>query len=605
MEIFGKVQTVLNKIQPLNKVKTAFHLLPARTRVRITLVVIVQGVLSFFDLVALILVGTLGSLAVTGIQSLRPNPGAEIIIKLTRIEDIPFQRQIAVIGTAVAILLVIKTISSAYLNYRVFFFMSSVSAQISSNLLAKYTTRNYLDIRKRSSQETIQSLTSGVSAISNGIIGNSITLVSDFFLLIVILIGISTIDEKVGIFTISFFGLVALLAYKYSSRISAETASTLLSENIKSNNLILTIMRVFRELATRGLLGNYAEKIRDSRFRISHLEAKQSFVPFLTKYIMELALILGGLILTAVQFVTETAAEAISGIAIFLLASSRIAPAILRIQQSLVQVRSAVAGSRITFEMIHELENVKSVRESAPNFETEHIGFSPIVQFNHVTFSYLEERAIFRDFSLRIRAGEIISIVGKSGSGKTSFADLILGQLEPQAGTIEVSRLSGKEVQKRFPGAIAYVPQEIYIFEGSVRENILMGFEKDVVPEDFIWEALRKAELIKWIRDRDSGLDYHLNENGTNISGGQRQRIGIARALLTRPKLLILDEATSSLDRKTELEIAKTISKLKGSVTVVSIAHRPAMINISSRVVDISKTRNNRLKKKNSNTKSR
>lgn len=592
------VRHVISRIIPIDKVKESFQILPSSSRKRLFIVTITQAFLSVLDLIALLLVGSLGSLAVTGIQSASPSSGAAKIIDILGIQDQKLQSQVAIIGFLTAALLVTKTLSSAYLNYKVFFFMSAVSAQISSTLLSKYVTFTFLDIKKRGSQETLFALTHGVSAISNGIVGNFVNLAGDSILLIIMLIGITSIDFKVGLFTVLFFGITALSTHRYASRASVNIATSLVKENIGSNNLVLIILRTFRELSARGLLGFFAVKIRHVRFRISRLEAQQAFIPFVTKYVMELTLIVGGLILSGIQFATQEAAGAVSSIAVFVLASSRISPAILRLQQSVLQVKAAVAGSSITFHLLHELRNRSAISEELMVFQTNHKKFNPVIQFDRVDFSYPNsKKQIFQDFSIRIRKGEIVSIVGPSGSGKTSFADLVLGQLEPDSGSVLVSGLHPKEAQRLYPGAIAYVPQEIYLFEGSIIENILLGLDTVHVKENLIWDALRLAEIKDWVKSLEQGFDYQVKENGSNISGGQRQRIGLARALLTRPKLLILDEATSSLDKITEIEVAKTISNLKGRATVISIAHRPAMINMSSRVIDISQVKISKAKR--------
>lgn len=590
---------MIQRLIPIESIREAFGVLPPAIKIRLWIVSFLQSALSVLDLVALVLVGSLGSLAVTGIQSGRPSSNSAFILNLFGLAEEAFQRQVAILGVATAALLITKTLTSAFLNYRIFFFMSNVSAQISSNLVARYINQTFMDVKKRSSQETLYGFTSGVSSISNGIIGNFISLLGDLVLLFVMMIGVFAIDMQVGLFTFGFFGAIAILTYRLSSRASTYIASSLVRENIDSNNLVLTVTRLFRELSTRGILGAFATKIRDSRFRISRLEANQAFVPFITKYIMELTMILGGLLLTALQFTTKNAAEAISGIAVFLLASSRISPAILRFQQALLQVNAAVAGSSITFGMLHDLRNLDEVKYNSASFYTDHEGFTPEIDFSNVHFSYPEANGtMFKNFSVKIRVGEIVSIIGPSGSGKTSFADLILGQLEPQKGRVTISSISPKDAQLLYPGAIGYVPQEIYLFEGTIKSNILLGFEEKQVDETLIWDALRRAELETWVRSQESGLDHRVSENGFNISGGQRQRLGLARALLTKPKLLILDESTSSLDKITESDVAETISKLKGHSTVISIAHRQAMISISSRVIDLSKLRPNNGKTK-------
>jgi ABC-type multidrug transport system fused ATPase/permease subunit len=575
----------------LSKIERAFRLLPKSFQKRLALVALSQTCLAFLDLAALILLGSLSALAISGIQSASPNSSTRKLLDLLGLSGITFQNQVALLGLFTALLLIIKTIVSAFLNFKVFSFMSKVSATISSELIAKYTSITYLEIKKRSSQTTLYALTNGVSAISVGIIGNLVSLAGDFVLLIVLLAGVISIDVTVGVFTLSFFGSVALLASRLTTTRTTTIARELVQETIRSNNLIIILMRMFRELIARGQMNDYATKVKVSRFRISNLEARQAFLPYVGKYLMELALIFGGLILTAIQFSTKDAVSAISGIAVFLLAGTRLLPAILRLQQSYIQIKSSISTSEITFELVEELSGHSSSIDEKVAPSITHRGFNPIIEFRDIKFRYPGKRQeLFTNLSLTIEAGERISVIGTSGSGKTSLVDLILGQLTPDKGEVLLSGLAPRVAQAKFPGAVAYVPQDIFIFEGTIRENILCGLAENIFNDDAIWEVISQVELFDWVKSLSESLSYHISEGGLNISGGQRQRIGLARALITKPKLLLLDEATSALDRKTEIEIAQTIKTLPKKTTVVSIAHRPAMMKISSRIIEMNRS---------------
>jgi len=155
------------------------------------------------------------------------------------------------------------------------------------------------------------------------------------------------------------------------------------------------------------------------------------------------------------------------------------------------------------------------------------------------------------EISLEIRAGEVVSFVGPSGAGKTTLVDLILGILQPDTGTSLLQGLAPLEVIKKWPGAIGYVPQDVMITNGSIRENVCLGYEPHLIDDNLIWEALTIANLKDFVDTLPMGLDTQVGDRGTNLSGGQRQRLGIARAMFTKPKLLILDEATSALDGST------------------------------------------------------
>jgi ABC-type multidrug transport system fused ATPase/permease subunit len=295
---------------------------------------------------------------------------------------------------------------------------------------------------------------------------------------------------------------------------------------------------------------------------------------------VESALILGAIIISAVQFITADASQAVATLAVFLAAGSRLAPALLRIQQGNIQIRNYLGVSRKTLALLDELP-VQTVRmeENVAKLNFEHAGFVPSVNVGELNFSYpySSEPAITID-ELSINAGEMIAIVGPSGAGKTTLVDVILGVLHPQTGEILISGTDPETAVNNWPGAISYVPQETYIADASIAQNVALGFPPEQINLELVKESLKRAQLSDFIESLENGLDTEVGERGTQLSGGQRQRLGIARALYTKPKLLILDEATSSLDAETEQAISSSIQSLKSDVTLIVIAHRLSTI---------------------------
>ena len=182
-----------------------------------------------------------------------------------------------------------------------------------------------------------------------------------------------------------------------------------------------------------------------------------------------------------------------------------------------------------------------------------------------------------------------MAIVGTSGSGKTTLVDLLLGIQNPNSGHVRISGLKPLEVVRRWPGALAYVPQDTHIINGSIKDNILLGYDPEDFKESFIYSAINTAQLQSLVQDAVKGINTHIGERGTNLSGGQKQRIGIARALLTRPKLLVLDEATSSLDSETEANLTDAVKQLRGVSTIVIIAHRLSTVREADVVIYLEK----------------
>jgi ABC-type multidrug transport system fused ATPase/permease subunit len=181
--------------------------------------------------------------------------------------------------------------------------------------------------------------------------------------------------------------------------------------------------------------------------------------------------------------------------------------------------------------------------------------------------------------------GELIALVGPSGAGKTTLADALLGVLPIVNSSILISGKEPLEAVRNWSGAIAYVPQDVLISNGTIRDNVSIGFPRAEAVDELVWQAVEISQLKSFVLSLPDELDSQVGERGTRISGGQKQRLGIARAMFTKPKLLVLDEATSSLDGQTESDISDAIQALKGHVTVVMIAHRLSTVRNADKVV--------------------
>jgi ATP-binding cassette subfamily C protein len=184
---------------------------------------------------------------------------------------------------------------------------------------------------------------------------------------------------------------------------------------------------------------------------------------------------------------------------------------------------------------------------------------------------------------LIIEPGQVVGIVGPSGSGKSTLIDLLLGILTPDNGSILISGLEPRSALKKWPGAIAYVPQENFMTSGTIKENICLGFEQSEIPDEKIRELLRIVGLER-LEFLSNGITSQLGEKGTQLSGGERQRLGVARALLTDPKLLILDESTSALDSKTEHLLVQNLLKNRGEMTIIIVAHRLSTLTTADKI---------------------
>ena len=270
----------------------------------------------------------------------------------------------------------------------------------------------------------------------------------------------------------------------------------------------------------------------------------------------------------------------LSGIA---MAAIRLLPSVYRISQGMASISFDFPSLNALEKVILE-EDVDGVQVDQATVVEETINQLKIKDFSslamdNVSYRYPSgDRNVLNNVSFEIKKGMSVGIVGSSGGGKTTTADLLLGLLSPVEGEIYIDNYKLSSVINEWHSMIGYIPQQIFILDGNVRDNIAFGIPPEEVGEEKIWTVLKDAALDEFVKELPEGLDTELGERGIRLSGGQRQRIGIARALYKSPSVLFFDEATSALDGKTESEIMESIRALKGKITMVIIAHRLSTI---------------------------
>ncbi len=549
-------------------------------------VVVVQSGLGFLDLVGVAIIGVLGSLALRGVQSQNASGRTGKALELLRIDSFDFQAQVIVLSLLATSFLILKTILTIILNRRILFFLSNQAAALSEKLLARVLNKSILGIQQNSSQEIQYAVGSGVSAIAVGIVGTLASVITDSSTLLILIVGLFVIDPLVATSSILLFGLIGILLYSLTHKKAHRLGVELAELNVKSQINIQELMTSYREIFVRDRREYYLWRISNLRRRYANTLAEQNFMPNISKYILEVSVIIGALLMSALVFALHDAARAVASLAIFIVAGSRIAPALMRLQQSFVQLRANEGIASSTYNLLLDTNLVEPLvsRNFEPRFTYD--GFHADISLTNVNFRYPgSHNAIFSDLNLAITAGDFIAIAGHSGSGKSSLVDLLLGLHEPNSGSALISGLPTSEVIKKWPGVIGYVPQVIGLVDGSIKENLSLGFEVSTFSDLQYWEALNQAQLKTFVEELPGQLDFEVGEGGSRLSGGQRQRLGIARALLTKPKLLIFDEATSALDSQTELEISQSIHNLRGEVTTIMIAHRLSTIKLADMVI--------------------
>ena len=565
----------------------AARLLTPSDRRKVSVVVVIQIILGGLDLLGVALIGVVGALAVSGVQSQKPGNRVSAVLNFIGLDGFDFQTQTALLGLTAGLILVGRTVLSVFFTRKALFFLGRRGAAISANLTSRVLAQSLLAVQQRTSQETLYALTSGVGSITLGLLGSVVTMASDVSLLVVLAIGLVVVDPTVAISSFLFFMLIAVILHRVMSGRAMRLGTKQSELSIQSNEKIVEVLSSYRESLVRNRRSYYAQQIGKIRFDLANVNAELAFMPNVSKYILETTVVLGALLLSAAQFLLQDAGHAVGTLAIFLAAGTRIAPAILRVQQGLLLIRASAGSALPTLDLAESLANIKAseVKESE-TLETEHEGFSGSIDIRDATFTYpgKSEPAI-SNVSLRVNPGSFVAFVGPSGAGKTTIVDILLGILPPQSGSVQISDVDPMSAITKWPGAIAYVPQDVAIASGSFRENIALGFPIELASDEAVLTPLQVAHLDDFVLSTPHGLDTEVGERGAKVSGGQRQRLGIARALFTKPKLLVLDEATSALDAETESNVSLAISSLRGNTTVVMIAHRLATVRNADLVV--------------------
>ena len=553
---------------------------------KILAVAILQICLGALDLLGVLVIGLLGALSVTGVQSTEQGSSVNSVLQLLRISEASFQTQAAILGASAVVLLVGRTHLSIFFTRRILFFFSRRGAKISANLISRLLSQSLLTIQARTTQETLYSVTRGVELITLQVLAISVVLVADVSLLLVMGIGLFVVDPVTATGTFLVFAVIGFLLYRLMHVRAGALGIESSRLNVRSNEKIVEVFSSYRESVVRNRRDYYARQIGRLRFDLADTSAEINFMPYVSKYVIETTIIVGALLIGAAQFVLQDATHAVATLAIFLAAGTRIAPAVLRVQQGSIQIRGSLGMASPTLDLIDALGDAPFVENVDDTVDVVHEGFVADIQIEGASLTYPgKDDPAIADITLTIPVGSSVAFVGPSGAGKTTLVDVLLGVLHLDTGHVTISGLPPLAAVAKWPGAVSYVPQDVVISNGSIRENIALGYPTEVASDDLVMRALKVANLADFVSGLPQGVDTPVGERGAKISGGQRQRLGIARAMFTKPHLLVLDEATSSLDGETEDSISAAIHAMRGSTTVVMIAHRLSTVRNADIVV--------------------
>lgn len=565
-----------------------FTFLLGDTRQRLPRIFWMFVVISIFDLIGLGMVGPfLGIMAGTNF----PIPESLIFLIPENLLTLDQKSKMILIGSTVILLYIIKSVASAWLSKKVIEFSQFQQVRLRDTLLNSYQRLPYDLYMYRNSSDyinSIQVLVPNFSTLTMLILQNLGELILSLLIVFLLIwanpFAFALLATLLGasILCYNFFVRNKLLAYGREANITS-------GEIIKNTSEALKGLREIRLLGKEKYFHN---RLLNSARVFANTQVYLVFYGLLPKYILETTIIIFVVTLSISTFFLEAQSEAL----VFTLGLyGVVAVRMLPIARNISTVLNRINFYKDTVKTLTaDLKNLESItdfglirRDSFSNNLSD-VPFVKSLNLNNISYKYSNsDREILKNIQLSIESGESIGIIGSSGSGKTTLLNILLGLLPPSDGDIQIDGVSLRKNPVKLWDEVAYIPQELFFIDGSIKENIALGEELNQIDDKKMLEAIAKANLESVISSLPEGVNSAMGEQGILLSGGQRQRMVLARAFYFNRKILVLDEATSSLDEETELQIVKEINKMKGSITVIYIAHGASTLRYCDRVYRI------------------
>ena len=509
-----------------------------------------------------------------------------LISKYTGITDA--NQMVLFLAVLLIIIYILKNIyvmAMYSLQYR---FVFNNQQRLSVRMMKSYMQQDYLFHVSKNVAEFQRNITSDVNGFFTVAL-NVLQFLAEFSVSTVLVIflliqdWVSTIAVAALLFL--FMGIFTIFFKKVLVKIGEESRKA----NVLVTKWLFQAFSGIKEIKVANkesfFITNYDKNYKDC----ARVQRQQSILTYLPKPVMETVCICSLMLAMIIKIAVMKSdiVSFVTTLSVFAVAAFRMLPSFNKITgyiSSMMFNKPAIDSVYKDLKEIEQFMGQKIVRHE----DTISITLNKSIQFNDVSFHYSEsDKWILKDANLEIQKNISVALIGASGAGKTTAADLILGILEPQEGTVTIDGVDIKKCMKSWHEDIGYIPQVIYLMDDNIRANVAFGIPEEEIDDAAIEKALREAQLDQFVHALPDGLDTMIGDRGVKLSGGQRQRIGIARALYRNPNVLVLDEATSALDSDTEREVMEAIDGLHGTRTLIVIAHRLSTLRKCDKIYEV------------------
>jgi len=540
-------------------------LLPGRARQFLVIYIICTAILALFDVGAMSLLALIITPVAAGTQVVLP------VFGKIPTADTPWLILIACGLIILKNTLAVGMYAIATRQFAIYEF------EIGSRMFRAYLGSSWEERSKRSTVEFTRIADTGISVAISGLILSLLTIPGNVLTIVLTLSVLVVVQPVTAVVALVYLGLVAVIINQVVTKRTLAAAQHNLDFSFRIARLLTEMVDSLKELTLRGRLEQIQAVVAGHRQGAVTARASLAFLSILPRYSYEAALIGGFLLVGGTGYALGGISTAIVAVALFAATGIRLIPALTGIQSSVI---SATASVPWVDDVVKDLHGAEANASDALG-GSDAAPFPPHprrVELAGIEFRYPSSaEPVLHGLNLDVPLGSSLGIVGPSGAGKSTLIDLLLGLRTPTGGSLMIDGVPLPDVIHAWRSRIGYVPQRVTLFDGTIGQNVALVWDDDFDREK-VREVLEKAQLTSLLDSRDLGIDEPIGERGMTLSGGQQQRLGIARALYSDPLVLVLDEATSSLDTKTEDDVVKAIKSLHGDVTVIAVAHRISTI---------------------------